>query len=207
MADIPPPVPPSGGDYIHRPSAVDSSMNSGYPVQKLMIARGLTCLFSLISFSVTASVNNYSSYDALKFTVAMGVIVWLYTGFIVFNFIMANFFSFEVMPNGMIEKKFARVGDWLLLFLNYTATICVSVDSSQCLDGFNMSCGAQAAAATFMWFTSFMLLVTIYIRTPEYFHSLLSPPDNSQYDDIDANASIPESSTNSATGENRRIDL
>ena len=34
--------------------------------------------------------NNYNVYDALKFTVAMGVIVWLYAGFILFNFVAAE---------------------------------------------------------------------------------------------------------------------
>jgi len=141
MADVTP--PPS--EYIQRPSAVESSMNEGYPLQKLMIARSATCLFSLIAFSVTASITNYSAYDAMKFTIAMGVIVWLYTGFILFNYISSSKFAFELMPQGMIEKRFAKVGDWVLLFLNYTATICISVESSQCISSFE-DCPSQTAS-------------------------------------------------------------
>ena len=48
---------------------------------------------------------NYNTLDALKITIAIGVIAWVYLTVLLANFIGANYAHHEIMPVDMVESK------------------------------------------------------------------------------------------------------
>ena len=174
--------------------------------KKIFIVRCIIWFCSLVVFSVTASAN--AGTDGTKFATAMGVLVWLFNMAVVGNFISANFLQREIMPVSMIENKFGKPADALLLFLFYTSTVCLSEDSTtycalesaldtadksdEGLGGHFSGCSKLQAAAVFAWFTSIGMMVTIFLRDPESFKNLVSMGSKDSYDDIDAPRASPK---------------
>ena len=182
---VPPGAAPAGPDSsFTRHSESGSSGNH----HALMIVRGCTWVFALIAFSVTASIENYASMDALNFVIAMGVIDWVYSMVIVGNYLASKYANLELMPIDMIENKFAGPMDLLLLFLTYTATICASVESTQFTTCGDISdvCAKMHTSAFFMWFTTFTIMATIYIRDPEAVKRMIKGLGSERYQDIDS---------------------
>ena len=89
----------------------------------------------------------------------------------------------------------------------YTATICASVESSQCVTyATGPSCSKFGAAATFAWFTSFGMVGTMALRDPKAFESILRGAKSDSYDDIDRPQSIiPPTGTQG--GQQKVVDL
>ena len=94
-----------------------------------------------------------------------------------------------------------------LLFFMYTATICASVESSQCVSYTGgPSCSKFGAAATFAWFTSFGIVGTMFLHDPQAFISILKGAKSDHYDDIDkAPSIIPPTGTQG--GQQKVVDL
>jgi len=148
------------------------------------------------SFSVTASIDNYSASDALKFVISMGVINWLYQSVLLGNYAGATFAHHEIMPVDMVENKYAKLGDIFMMFMFYTSTICASVDSSECIfsgvSDYHGSCSKLHAAACFSWFGFFGIIGGVFLRDPETFKKLVVGVKSDHYDDIDgASAGAP----------------
>ena len=116
----------------------------------------------------------------------MGVLVWLYNTILLANYIGANYAHHEIMPVDMVESRFAKPIDFFLLFMFYTATICISEDSSTtCKYTSENPCSKLSAGATFGWFASIAILLTIFYREPEAFKRLVKGMKNESYNDID----------------------
>ena len=94
-------LPPPPPDASAPPAG--SSMTSN--LDKMYAARALTWFCALITFAVTSSIENYNLFDALKFTIAIGVILWVYLTVLLANYVGANYAHHEIMPVDMVESK------------------------------------------------------------------------------------------------------
>ncbi|GMH57577.1 hypothetical protein TrRE_jg7301, partial [Triparma retinervis] len=120
------------------------------------------------------------------FAITMGVFVWLYNMILLANYVGANYAHHEIMPVDMVESRYAKPIDFFLLFMFYTATICISEDSSTtCKITSSSPCGKLSAGATFGWFGSLAILATVIFREPEAFKRLAKGMKSESYNDID----------------------
>ncbi|GMH50684.1 hypothetical protein TL16_g09237 [Triparma laevis f. inornata] len=195
-----PPPPPDAAPTPTKGTATDYN--------KIYAVRVVTWFCTLVMFSVAASIDNYNNYEGWKFVLAIGVIAWVYLTLLVGNFIGSNYAHHEIMPVDMVEQKFCKPVDAAMLFFVYTATICASVESSECksVTGYDPGCSKFAASATFSWFASFGFLATMVVRDPAAFMKLVKGGASDNYDDIDAPSSILPP-TGTSKPEQKVVDL
>lgn len=128
--------------------------------------------FALLSFSILASdvytykVNGYSytltysSWDALCFTVAVGVTLWLW-GLVVALVPIGATFDFALCQSAAqkLTGKIVTWGNAISAFLAYTAAIACSSISSNCSDvvgsgsQYQDYCQKMIVSCVFIWFT------------------------------------------------------
>jgi hypothetical protein len=100
--------------------------------------------------------------------------------------------SLLTQQNELRANRYAKLGDIIMLFMFYTATICASDASSGCaFSGTadpNGVCGKTHASAVFAWFGFFGIIAGIYLRDPATFKKLVLGNKSDNYDDIDAPA-------------------
>ena len=128
----------------------------------------IACCTSLISFAALADTKDFEDATAFQFTVAAGILVWVYLLFVLFlpSLNMAGFtFPFNDLDGTV------RSGNWGAFLLAYTAAVaCLSISSDideaifdddeqsgrRCRHGF---CAKVYTCVVFIWFTTgFMAL-------------------------------------------------
>ena len=126
-----------------------------------------------------------SLINTSQFAITMGVFLWLYNMVLLANYVGANYAHREIMPVDMVESKYAKPIDIFLLFMFYTATICISEDSSTyCKAISDSTCSKLSAGATFGWFGSFGIVGSIFLREPAAFTRLVKGLKDESYADI-----------------------
>mmetsp|Transcript_59278 Transcript_59278/g.111882 ORF Transcript_59278/g.111882 Transcript_59278/m.111882 type:complete len:181 (-) Transcript_59278:305-847(-) len=126
------------------------------PLQTACLAT--TCFCSLVAFSAMADAPYYDKISAFQFTVAAGVLTWIYAlGVLIIPWVARS------LPPGMDLENFVKRGNQAAFIFCYTAAIsCSSVSSSLSnVDCHSSFCSKVYASCTFTWFSTIALLVAV----------------------------------------------
>ncbi|QDZ18069.1 hypothetical protein HOP50_01g05730 [Chloropicon primus] len=176
------PLPPSAGPSV-TDRAKEQMQNIGTQVTTQVqgafthpylpvVFRGWIFLFSLLSWTITASTVSVGEVDPVNFQLASGLIVWLFSIFWLVVEVSLIMDKSLIFPTGSkVLNRIEIYSDCAVAFLAFGAACSVAgLTSTTCTNSFftkiaNAECDKLLASNVFMWFTWLVQVIPLLIFT------------------------------------------